>query len=142
MKRPLRRSDVHAEVAVCQCPSPSERAAPRLQQGLAVARISQIHKQRRLRTAPAGFFCQPASLLGLLVLSVCLSTSPTASAAPRAEESLVTFSNKYYSPCGVSGNYSVVGFRGAFKAYPGGAPTAGLAGNISIFDDCYVAITV
>lgn len=48
-------------------------------------------------------------------------------------------SNEPYVPCGVSGNYSVVGFQGALRAAQG-AEGAQVTGTVTAYDDCYLAI--
>lgn len=48
-------------------------------------------------------------------------------------------SNEPYAPCGVSGNYSVIGFQGALQAADG-ADGAQVSGTVTAYDDCYLAI--
>ena len=147
MKRPPRRPSVDVGLVALHCPKRTQSSTRILMQYLAYWNMPTIAlglRLERVRTALSDAFRHSVSVISVLFifLSVCLSSSVVVSAALSADQSLVTFSNKYYSPCGVSGNYSVVGFQGAFQAYPGSLPRVGLAGNISIFDDCYVAVTV
>ena len=48
-------------------------------------------------------------------------------------------SSEPYEPCGVSGNYSVVGFQGALRAANASARTE-VTGTLTAYDDCYLAV--
>lgn len=80
-----------------------------------------------------------AAILALCLLSLL---EPTDSRGLRRD--LFTFLPHVYSPCGVSGNFSAVGAQGALSAYVGNGSLAqppSLEGTVTVYDDCYVAIT-
>ena len=80
-------------------------------------------------------------LLGLFLSSVCPSLGGHAKGL---KYNTFLFLPHVYSPCGVSGNVSVVGAQGTLSEYVGEndvAQALPLSGVVTIYDDCYFAIT-